>query len=80
MLEIARQKNPGIDIVVRTQSHEEQARLRAEHSGRIIMGEHELARAMLHYTLRHFGVPPERTRLLVEDQASIELAAEAERR
>lgn len=62
MLEIARQKNPGIDIVVRTQSHE------------------ELARAMLHYTLRHFGVPPERTRLLVEDQASIELAAEADRR
>ena len=44
------------------------------------MGEHELARAMLHYALRHFGVPPERARLLVEDPASAELAAEADRR
>jgi hypothetical protein len=44
------------------------------------MGEQELARAMLHYALRHFGVPPERARLLIEDQASTELAAEAERR
>ena len=79
-VEIARERNPGIDIVVRTHSHEELARLRAEHSGRIIMGEQELARAMLQYTLRHFGVPPERTRLLVEDQASTDLAAEAERR
>jgi hypothetical protein len=44
------------------------------------MGEQELARAMLHYALRHFGVPPERVRLLVEDEASAVLAAEAERR
>jgi CPA2 family monovalent cation:H+ antiporter-2 len=79
-VEIARQRNPGIDIVVRTHSYEELARLRAEHSGRIIMGEHELARAMLHYALRHFGVPPERARLLVEDPASADLAAEADRR
>jgi CPA2 family monovalent cation:H+ antiporter-2 len=79
-VEIARHRNPGIDLVVRTHSHEELARLRAEHTGRIIMGEQELARAMLHYALRHFGVPPERARLLIEDQASTELAAEAERR
>ena len=41
-VEIARLENPGIDIVVRTHSYEELARLRAEHGGRIIMGEHEL--------------------------------------
>ena len=79
-VEIARQRNPGIDIVVRTHSHDELVRLRAEHSGRIIMGEQELARAMLHYALRHFGVPPERARLLIADPASADLSAEADRR
>jgi CPA2 family monovalent cation:H+ antiporter-2 len=79
-VELAREHNPAIDIVVRTHSHEEMERLRAEHAGRIIMGEQELARAMLHYTLRHFGVPPERTRMLVEDLPSHELATQAERR
>ena len=79
-VEIARQVNPGIDVVVRTHSHEELVRLRAEHAGRIIMGEHELARAMLHYALRHFGVPPERARRLVEDHADADLVAEADRR
>jgi len=79
-VEIAREHNPSVEIVVRTHSHEELSRLRAEHSGRIIMGEQELARAMLHYTLRHFGVPPDRARLLVEDSPSAELAMRAERR
>ncbi len=50
-VEIAREHNPGIDIVVRTHSHEELLRLRTEHSERIIMGEQELARDT---------VPPER--------------------
>jgi CPA2 family monovalent cation:H+ antiporter-2 len=79
-IELARQRNPAIDLVVRTHSVEELAHLRAEHPGRIIMGEQELAGAMLHYALRHFGVPPERARLLVEGLTSAELAAQAERR
>jgi len=36
-VEIAREHNPSVEIVVRTHSHEELSRLRAEHSGRIIM-------------------------------------------
>jgi CPA2 family monovalent cation:H+ antiporter-2 len=79
-VEIAREHNPSVDIVVRTHSHEELQRLRAAHSGGIIMGEQELARAMLHYALRHFGVPPERARMLVEDLPSTELETRAERR
>jgi monovalent cation:H+ antiporter-2, CPA2 family len=79
-VELARASNPSIDIVVRTHSDEEFARLREQHVGRIIMGEQELARAMLEYALRRLGVPPDRARLLVEDQASKDLAAEAERR
>ena len=79
-VEIAREHNPSVDIVVRTHSNEELSRLRARHSRRIIMGEHELARAMLHYTLRHFGVPPDRARLLAEDSPSAELEMRAERR
>jgi hypothetical protein len=33
----------------------------------VILGEHELARAMLRHALGSFGVSPERTRLLTED-------------
>ena len=75
-----RTSNPSIDIVIRTHSDVEFARLREQEVGRIIMGEQELARAMLEYALRRLGVPPDRARLLVEDQASKDLAAEAERR
>jgi CPA2 family monovalent cation:H+ antiporter-2 len=80
VLEIAEAANPGIQVVVRTHSEEELARLRADHVGHVVMGEQELARAMLLYVLRQFGVPPERARLLVEEPASSELAAEADRR
>jgi monovalent cation:H+ antiporter-2, CPA2 family len=79
-VELARLANPSIDIVVRTHSDEEFAHLREQHAGRIIMGEHELARVMLQYALRRLGVPPDRARMLVEDQVSADLAAEAERR
>ena len=80
VLEIAEATNPGIQVVVRTHSEEELARLRADHVGHVVMGEQELARAMLLYVLRQFGVPPERARLLVEEPASSELEAEADRR
>jgi CPA2 family monovalent cation:H+ antiporter-2 len=79
-VEIARHANPVVEIVVRTHSHEEYARLRREHSGTIVMGEHELARAMLLRALRHFGVPRERALLLVRDEPDAEVLAEAERR
>jgi hypothetical protein len=44
------------------------------------MGERELARSMLFHALRHFGVPADRSRLLVEDPTSAALVGEADRR
>jgi CPA2 family monovalent cation:H+ antiporter-2 len=80
VLELAQAANPGIQVVIRTHSEDELARLRAHCNGHVVMGEQELARAMLLYVLRQFGVPPERARRLVEEPAASELDAEAERR
>ena len=80
VLELAQAANPGIQVVIRTHSEDELARLRAHCNGHVVMGEQELARAMLLYVLRQFGVPPERARRLVEEPAASDLDAEAERR
>ena len=80
VLEQARAANPHIDIVVRTHSDEELTHLRGQNLGYVVMGERELARTMLHYVLRKFGVPPERARMLVEDPGRDELEAQSERR
>ena len=47
----ARQLNPGIEIVVRSHNEEEARRLEQELSGRVFVGEHELAVAMSRYVL-----------------------------
>jgi len=62
IVEVARQLNPGIDVVVRTHSETEFKALEALGAGRVVMGERELARGMLEYSLRSLGVPPERAR------------------
>ena len=80
VVEVARDANPGIGIVVRTHSHGEFERLRREHRGTIVMGEHELARAMLLHALRHFGVPRERALLLVQDEPGEQVEVDADRR
>ncbi len=79
-LELARAANPAIDTVIRTHSDGEFQRLREQQVGRVVLGERELAQAMLEHALRSFGVPPARARLLVTDDAAAEIAAEAERR
>jgi CPA2 family monovalent cation:H+ antiporter-2 len=66
-LQIATEANPHIDVVVRTHSETEYQALRERHIGRVILGEHELARAMLRHALRSFGVTQQRARLLTED-------------
>ena len=48
MVEIARMLNPRIEIVLRTHSDEEAALLRRENAGEVFIGEHELARGMIH--------------------------------
>ena len=80
VLELAEAANPGIQVVVRTHSEDELARLRTTVNGHVVMGERELARTMLLYVLRQFGVPPERARRLAEEPSGADLAAEAERR
>jgi CPA2 family monovalent cation:H+ antiporter-2 len=80
VLEIAEAANPRIHLVVRTHSEEEETELLDRYPGQVVMGERELARAMLFHALRRFGVPAERARLLVEDPASADIVAEADRR
>jgi CPA2 family monovalent cation:H+ antiporter-2 len=79
-LELARESNPSIDTVIRTHNEAEFRLLTAQRVGRVVMGERELARAMLEHALRAFGVPPARARLLVTDDTAAEIAAESERR
>jgi len=51
MVDVARQLNPQIQIVLRTHSDEEAELLRSEHLGTVFMGEHELALAMIRHVL-----------------------------
>lgn len=50
----ARLLNPGIEIVVRSHNEEEARLLEAEMSGKIFLGERELAQAMTRYVLARF--------------------------
>ncbi|HUR80141.1 MAG TPA: cation:proton antiporter [Thermoanaerobaculia bacterium] len=51
IVEVARQLNPKIDIVLRTHSDEVADLLRGENLGTVFMGEHELAKAMTRHVL-----------------------------
>jgi monovalent cation:H+ antiporter-2, CPA2 family len=62
IVEVARQLNAGIDVVVRTHSAAEVEPLQQLGAGRVIVGEQELAHGMLEFALRGMGVPPERAR------------------
>jgi CPA2 family monovalent cation:H+ antiporter-2 len=59
MVDVARQLNPKIDIVLRTHSDDEAELLRGENLGTVFMGEHELAKAMImHVVDRMTGKEP----------------------
>jgi CPA2 family monovalent cation:H+ antiporter-2 len=64
IVELGRQLNPNVDVVVRTHSESEFKALEALGAGRVVMGERELARGMLEYALRSLGVPQERARAI----------------
>jgi CPA2 family monovalent cation:H+ antiporter-2 len=55
MIEIARTVNPRIETVVRTHSEEEAVLLEKETAGKVFLGEHELARAMIHHVLERYA-------------------------
>jgi monovalent cation:H+ antiporter-2, CPA2 family len=60
MTQAARLLNPSIEIVVRSHSDEEARRLEEEVSGKVFVGDHELARAMTAYVVaRCKSVPAE---------------------
>ena len=71
IVEVARQLNPTIDVVVRTHSESEFKALEALGAGRVVMGERELARGMLEYSLRSLGVPRERAQALAGRDAQV---------
>jgi CPA2 family monovalent cation:H+ antiporter-2 len=71
IVELARQLNPHIDIVARTHSHDEIKALESLGAGRVVMGERELARGMLEYSLRSLGVPQERARAVAGRDAQV---------
>jgi CPA2 family monovalent cation:H+ antiporter-2 len=52
MVDIARQLNPEIQIVLRTHNEEEAELLQKETQGTVFLGEHELARGMTDHVLR----------------------------
>ena len=66
ILEIAREKNPKISVVVRTHSSSELAFLIRQGVDRAVMGELELALEMTDYALRSLGVSAERTQLVTQ--------------
>ena len=55
IVSLAREANPGLDVVVRTHRREEQQRFEQIGVGRAVMGEHELALGMADYALRSLG-------------------------
>lgn len=56
ILEHARKVNPGIDTVVRTHSDEERAHLERSGVGRAVVGERELALAIIRYAFGSYDV------------------------
>jgi monovalent cation:H+ antiporter-2, CPA2 family len=55
VIEIAREKNPNIDIAARTHSEGGEQYLQTRGVGRAFMGERELALSMAHYALMRMG-------------------------
>ncbi len=57
MVDVARQLNPDVEIVLRTHTEEEADLLRQENAGKVFMGEHELALAMAGHVLARMDRP-----------------------
>jgi K+:H+ antiporter len=66
ILELARERNPRIAIVVRTHSASELAYLIDQGVDRAVMGELELALEMTDYALRSLGVSEERSKMVTQ--------------
>ncbi len=70
VVEIAREAQPGIDIVVRTHSSSEQDYFEKLEVGRVVMGEHELALGMAHYAVQSLGHSDDTADVVIEQLRS----------
>lgn len=61
MVDTARKINPGIDVVIRTHSEMEARLLEQEQTGKIFLGEHELANSIAGYVLGRLAAPGDST-------------------
>ena len=66
VIELARKKNPTIDIVVRTHSDTEQELFEALGVSKALMGERELAFGMAYHALRSLGYDDDRADVVVD--------------
>jgi CPA2 family monovalent cation:H+ antiporter-2 len=66
VLELARERNPRIGVVIRTHSSDELAYLIRQGVDRAVMGELELALEMTDYALRTLGVSEDRAKLVTQ--------------
>jgi CPA2 family monovalent cation:H+ antiporter-2 len=71
IVELARQLHPTVDVVVRTHSADEFRALEELGANRVVMGERELARGMLEFSLRSLGVPAERARAVAGRESPV---------
>jgi CPA2 family monovalent cation:H+ antiporter-2 len=71
IVELARKLNPVVDVVVRTHSANEIHTLEELGANRVVMGERELARGMLEFSLRSLGVPAERARAVAGRESPV---------
>jgi CPA2 family monovalent cation:H+ antiporter-2 len=65
IIELARAKNPEIDIIVRTHSDKEQELFENLGVQKALMGERELAFGMAHHSLRSLGFDDDRTDFVI---------------
>lgn len=65
IVEVSRERNPEIDIVVRTHSQSERRHIEAQGADQAVVGELELAMEMSRHTLRRFGVADAPAELLL---------------
>ena len=70
IIDLGRQLNPLVELVVRTHSEEEYEFLKQERSASVFMGEHELATAMTTQVLARLAAAEERTVGHTQDQFS----------
>lgn len=65
IVDLAREANAHLDMVARTHSDHEREYLERQGVGMAVMGEHELALAMMGYGLRSFGTHEDVARMVV---------------